>query len=63
MHGKNVIIFVTVKNMKKSIAIMFLVLVLVVSSAYLLSGTAQASNGFPQAQYQTPTPDANGRIV
>ena len=62
MHGKNVIIFDTVNNMKKSIAIVFLVLVMVVCSTYLISGTAQASNGFPQAQYQTPTPDANGRI-
>jgi LysM repeat protein len=63
MQGKNVIIFGTVNNMKKSIAIVFLVLVLVGSSTYMLSSTAQASNGFPQAQYQTPTPDANGRIV
>jgi LysM repeat protein len=63
LHGKNVIIFATVNKMKKSIAVIFLVFVLVVCSAYLLSGTAQASNGFPQAQYQTPTPDANGRIV
>ncbi len=49
--------------MKKSIAILLLVFLLTVGNAYLLAVTAQASNGFPQAQYQTPTPDANGRIV
>jgi hypothetical protein len=63
MHGKNVIILRTVIKMKKTIALMLLILFFTASSTYLLSNTAQASNGFPQAQYQTPTPDVDGRIM
>jgi hypothetical protein len=50
-------------NMKKSFAMMILILVMVVSSTYLLLSPAQASDKLPQAVYQTPTPDVDGRIM
>jgi hypothetical protein len=42
---------------------MLLILTMAASSLYFISTTAYASNIHPQASYQTPTPDADGRIV
>jgi hypothetical protein len=49
--------------MKKTIAMVFMVLVLTTGSAYWVFSPAQASDRLPQAVYQTPTPDASGRIM
>ena len=53
----------TVMNMKKSLVMIFLILVMVGSSVYFFSTTASASDVNPQASYQTPTPDVDGRII
>ncbi len=63
MRGKNVIILSTVNTMKKTIVMMLLILVMAGSSLYFIFTTAYANDVRPQASYQTPTPDADGRIV
>jgi hypothetical protein len=49
--------------MRKTIAMVLLILVVVVGSLYWLLSPAQASDRHPQAVYQTPTPDTDGRIM
>ncbi|MBN2677365.1 MAG: LysM peptidoglycan-binding domain-containing protein [Anaerolineaceae bacterium] len=49
--------------MKKPLVMLLIILVLVASTVYFASVPAQASNRFPQAVYQTPTPDETGRIM
>lgn len=63
MRGKDVIIPVTVIVMKKTIAMLLLIVVMAGSSLYFVFTTAYANDVLPQASYQTPTPDANGRIM
>jgi hypothetical protein len=50
-------------NMKKTVAMALLILVLTAGSSYWLFSPAQASDGRPQAVYQTPTADPDGRII
>ncbi len=63
MRGKNVIISMTVMTMKKTLVMILLILVMAGSSMYFIFTTAYASDVHPQASFQTPTPDADGRIV
>jgi hypothetical protein len=53
----------TVMNMKKTIAMVLLILVMTTGSTYWLFSPAQASDGLPQAVFQTPTADVDGRII
>jgi hypothetical protein len=53
----------TVMMMKMTIAMVLLILVLTTGSTYWLFSPAQASDGLPQAVYQTPTADVDGRIM
>ncbi len=49
--------------MKKTIVLILLIMVMAGGSLYFVISPAYASDLHPQASYQTPTPDADGRIV